>query len=138
STDGFAPYRDAVVYSLGGKHIDFAQVIKVFGRSGDDDHKYSPSEITEIYKTPIFGEPDMEAAGTSFIERQNLTVRMSMRRATRLTNAFSKKWANLRFAYALHYAYYNFCRIHKSLRVTPAMEARVTNRIWEIRELLGA
>lgn len=138
STDGFLPYRDAMVYSLGGKYIDFAQVVKVFGRSGDDDHKYSPSEITGIQKFSIFGQPNMKAAGTSIIERQNLTVRMSMRRATRLTNAFSKKWMNLRYAYALHYAHYNFCRIHQTLRVTPAMEAGVTNRVWEIRELLGA
>jgi transposase-like protein/IS1 family transposase len=138
STDGFAAYKDAMVYSLGGKYVDFAQVVKVFGRSGDDDHKYSPSEITGIQKFSIFGQPNMKAAGTSIIERQNLTVRMSMRRATRLTNAFSKKWENLRYAYALHYAHYNFCRIHQTLRVTPAMEAGVTNRVWEIRELLGA
>ena len=78
----------------------------------------------------------MSKVGTSHIERQNLTVRMSMRRMTRLTNAFSKKWENLKHSYALHFAYYNFCKVHSSLRVTPAMEAGITDHIWTLKELL--
>jgi hypothetical protein len=84
----------------------------------------------------VFGNPDMEKVSTSHIERQNLTVRMAMRRMTRLTNAFSKKWLNLKYAYALQFAFYDFCRVHSSLRVTPAMAAGLTTYIWELRELL--
>jgi hypothetical protein len=86
----------------------------------------------------IFGDPDPRRICTSHIERQNLTVRMSMRRMTRLTNAFSKKWMNHKAAYALYFAYYNFCRVHSSLRVTPAMEAGITKKVWELRDLLTA
>jgi hypothetical protein len=82
--------------------------------------------------------PDYERICTSHIERQNLTMRMQIRRLTRLTNAFSKKWENLRAAIALHFAYYNFCRVHSSLRVTPAMEAGITDHVWELKELLAA
>ena len=135
STDGFTPYRDAIVYSLGAKKVDFAQIIKQYGKLVDDDHRYSPSEVIGIEKLAIYGEPDMDAVCTSHIERQNLTIRMGMRRMTRLTNAFSKRWWNLRCAYALHFAYYNFCRVHKTLRVTPAMEAGLTDHVWSIKEL---
>jgi transposase-like protein/IS1 family transposase len=138
STDGFTPYKDAIVYSLGAKHVDFAQIIKIFGKHSDDDHRYSPPQVIGLEKTSIFGNPDLEKATTSHIERQNLTVRMSMRRMTRLTNAFSKKWLNLRAAYALQFAYYNFCRVHKSLRVTPAMEAGITTSVWTLKDLLAA
>ena len=86
---------------------------------------------------PVYGDPDPDRICTSIVERQNLTIRMQMRRLTRLTNAFSKKWENLWAAYCLHFAYYNFCRIHKTLRVTPAMEAGLTNRVWEIKESLA-
>lgn len=137
NTDGFAPYKDAVVYSLGGKKVNFAQIIKIYGKADDADHRYSPSEVLDIEKVAVFGNPDMDAATTSHIERQNLTIRMSMRRMTRLTNAFSKKLANLRYAYALHFAYYNFCRVHSSLRVTPAMEAGLTTSVWELKDLLS-
>jgi transposase-like protein/IS1 family transposase len=137
NTDGFAPYRDAMVYSLGSKHIDFAQIIKVFGKPEGDERRYSPSEVIGMEKTAVFGNPDLDTATTSHVERQNLTIRMAMRRLTRLTNAFSKKWENLRMAYALHFAYYNFCRIHSSIKVTPAMEAGITDHIWTLRELLG-
>ena len=88
--------------------------------------------------TPRFGNPIPERICTSHIERQNLTVRMMMRRLTRLTNAFSKKWSNLRAALALHFAYYNFCRIHKTLRCTPAMASGITGHIWELSELLAS
>lgn len=138
NTDGFAPYRDAIVYSLGSKKVDFAQVVKIFGKPQDDDHRYSPPQVIELEKTAIFGNPNLDEATTSHVERQNLTIRMGMRRMTRLTNAFSKKWENLRAAYALHYAYYNFCRVHMSLRVTPMMEAGLTNHVWTLEELLRA
>lgn len=88
-------------------------------------------------KTAIFGNPDLDKATTSHVERQNLTMRMSMRRFTRLTNAFSKKWLNMRYAIALYFAYYDFCRVHSTLRVTPAMEAGLTNHVWTLEELLN-
>ena len=88
-----------------------------------------------IQKVAVIGNPDMDMATTSHVERQNLTVRMGMRRMTRLTNGFSKKWANLNYAYALQFAYYNFCRIHSTIRVTPAMESGITNRVWSLAEL---
>jgi transposase-like protein/IS1 family transposase len=137
STDGFAPYKDAVVYSLGGQYVDFAQIVKVYAAPREGAQRYSPAECVDCIKTPIHGNPDMSKVGTSHIERQNLTVRMSMRRMTRLTNAFSKKWENLKHSYALHFAYYNFCKIHSSLRVTPAMEAGITDHVWSIRELIA-
>jgi hypothetical protein len=93
------------------------------------------AEHTEV--VPIIGQPDPKRICTSIVERQNLTIRMSMRRLTRLTNAFSKKWENLWAAYCLHFAYYNFCRIHKTLRVTPAMESGLTDHVWELAELLA-
>lgn len=137
STDGFAPYKDAVVYSLGGQYVDFAQIVKVYAAPREGHQRYSPAECVDCIKTPIHGNPDMSKVGTSHIERQNLTVRMSMRRMTRLTNAFSKKWVNLKHSYALHFAYYNFCKVHSSLRVTPAMEAGITDHIWTLQELLA-
>ncbi|MEN3334959.1 MAG: hypothetical protein V7641_4324 [Blastocatellia bacterium] len=137
-TDGFIPYRDAIVLSLGAKKVNFAQIVKVFGKLQDDDHRYSPPQVIGLEKTAIFGNPDLDNATTSHIERQNLTIRMGMRRMTRLTNAFSKKWLNLNAAYALHYAYYNFCRVHSTLRVTPMMEAKLTDHVWTLEELLTA
>jgi len=86
---------------------------------------------------PVEPSPEPQVS-TSHIERQNLTVRMSMRRMTRLTNAFSKKWMNLKYSYALHFAYYNFCKVHSSLRVTPAMEAGITDHVWNLAELVSA
>ena len=136
STDGFAPYKDAIVMSLGAKKVDFAQVIKVFGKPQDEDHRYSLPEVIDIEKIPVFGNPDLDKATTSHIERQNLNVRMAMRRFTRLTNAFSKKWAKLHAALALYFAYYNFCRIHSSIKVTPAMEAKITDHVWTLEELI--
>ena len=138
NTDGFAPYRDAVVYSLGAQKVDFAQVIKIYQHNPESETRYSPSTCTGCEKIAVFGDPDLRRASTSHIERQNLTVRMSMRRMTRLTNGFSKKWLNLKCAYALQFAFYNFCRVHQALRVTPAMMAGVTDHIWEIQELIGA
>jgi len=136
NTDGFSAYPDAISYSLGAQHVDFAQIIKTYASNPESETRYSPSECTGCHKVPVYGNPDLAKASTSHIERQNLTVRMSMRRLTRLTNAFSKKWKNLKASYALHFAHYNFCRVHKSLRVTPAMEAEITDHVWDLRELL--
>jgi transposase-like protein/IS1 family transposase len=140
TTDGFAGYPDAIAYSLGTR-VDFAQLVKVYAASVDgnaNERRYSPAIVTKAIPTPRWGNPDMERVCTSHIERQNLTMRMMIRRLTRLTNAFSKKWSNLRAALALHFAYYNFCRVHKSLRCTPAMEAGITGHIWELKDLLTA
>jgi len=138
STDGFKAYQDAVVYSLGGQYVDFAQIVKVYASTREGEQRYSPAECIDCIKTPVHGNPDMDRVCTSHIERQNLTVRMSMRRMTRLTNAFSKKWLNHKAAYALYFAHYNFCRVHSSLRVTPAMESGITDHIWSLDELVKA
>lgn len=135
TTDGFAFYRKAVENAF-GSDVDFAQLVKLF----DDppEHRYSPGPIVETISKVISGNPDPAHISTSYVERQNLTMRMQIRRLTRLTNAFSKKLENLKAACALHFAYYNFCRIHKSLRVTPAMAAGVSDHVWNITELLAA
>lgn len=138
STDGFKAYQDAVVYSLGGQYVDFAQLVKVYASSREGEQRYSPAECTGAIKVKVHGNPDLDRLCTSHIERQNLTIRMGMRRMTRLTNAFSKKWENHHAHLALHFAYYNFCRVHSTLRVTPAMEAGLTDHIWTLRELLAA
>ena len=139
TTDGFAAYPDAVTYSLGTR-VDFAQLVKIYSQEeqGGGERRYSPPQVVEAIPTPVIGNPDPERICTSHVERQNLTMRMMMRRLTRLTNAFSKKWENLRAALALHFAYYNFCRIHKSIRCTPAMEAGITQSVWELKDLLTA
>ena len=122
-----------------GTECDFAQLQKLFGNWWMDtpEGKYSPSGLTGLISKVRQGDPDPSFISTSFVERQNLTMRMAMRRFTRLTNAFSKKLANLKAACALHFAHYNFCRVHSSLRVTPAMAANVTNRVWDLGELLA-
>jgi transposase-like protein/IS1 family transposase len=137
TTDGFKPYQHAVVLSLGAQRVDFAQLVKIYSIDREGEQRYSPAECTGCKKVPIYGNPDMKRVSTSHIERQNLTVRMSMRRMTRLTNAFSKKWMNLKHAYALQFAYYNFCKVHQTLRVTPAMEQGITSHVWTLRELIG-
>ncbi len=129
TTDGFAPYRAAIVDTLSDRISGFAQLIKVYGQPTDGEARYSPAEVIDTEVVPVFGDPDPKRICTSIIERQNLTISMQMRRLTRLTNAFSKKWDSLRSAYCLHFAYYNFCRINKTLRVTPAMEAGITDRV---------
>jgi IS1 family transposase len=136
TTDGFAPYRTGITTTLGHR-VDFAQLIKVYGKPQEGEARYSPAEVKSVEVVPVVGNPDPDRICTSIVERQNLTIRMGMRRLTRLTNAFSKKWENLWAAYCLHFAYYNFCRIHKSLRITPAMEAGLTDHVWEIAELLA-
>lgn len=136
STDGFAPYRDAVVLSLGARHVDFAQLIKIFQATPPTEARYSPAQCIGTEKNAILGNPDMDKVCTSHVERQNLTIRMTARRMTRLTNAFSKKWANHYATMALYTAHYNFCRVHATLRVTPAMEQGITDHVWTIKELL--
>jgi len=105
-------------------------------QSPGDERTYSPPRVAEIVKVPRIGDPDPMTIRTSHVERQNLTMRMMMRRLTRLTNAFSKKKGNLEAALALHFGFYNFCRIHKTIRCTPAMKAGVTKRVWELKDLL--
>ena len=139
TTDGYVFYRRHVEEAFGSE-IDFAQLIKLYGQYGqhDADAKYSPSPIVEVISKVRSGDPDPKRMCTSHIERQNLTMRMQMRRFTRLTNAFSKKLVNLKAACALHFAHYNFCRVHSSLRVTPAMAAGVTSTIWKLEQLIAA
>lgn len=137
TTDGFAPYFDALHTSLGDR-VDYAQLIKVYGAPTDADHRYSPAKVIEAIVKPAFGNPDPERICTSHVERQNLTMRMHIRRLTRLTNAYSKKRENLKAALALHFAWYNLCRVHQTLRVTPAMETGIASHVWTIAELLGS
>ncbi len=136
TTDGFRPYISAVKLYLKGI-VDFAQLVKIYSSSREGEQRYSAGDVVEAVPVPIMGLPKRERICTSHIERQNLSIRMGMRRMTRLTNAFSKKWANLKAAYALWFAYYNFCRVHQTLRVTPAMEAGITDHIWTIAELIA-
>jgi transposase-like protein/IS1 family transposase len=138
TTDGLNHYRAGVPEAF-GLDVDFAQVVKMFdhGQYENTEARYSPSPIIEVISKVRSGDPDPAHISTSYVERQNLTMRMAIRRFTRLTNAFSKKLANLKMAVALHFAYYNFCRVHSSLRVTPAMEAGITDHVWTITELLS-
>lgn len=136
TTDGHKPYLTAVESAFGSE-IDYAMLVKVYGKtSKKEETRYSPAECIGCEKHWVAGNPNPKHISTSYIERQNLTMRMSMRRFTRLTNGFSKKIENHAHAIALHYMYYNFVRIHKSLRCTPAMAAGVTNRLWEISDIV--
>jgi IS1 family transposase len=137
TADGFPAYPNSIDSTLSDR-VDFAQLIKVYGASPDGEARYSPAEVLSTERVPVLGNPDPARICTSIVERQNLTIRMQMRRLTRLTNAFSKKWDNLWAAYCLHFAWYNFCRVHRTLRVTPAMEANIADHIWTISELLEA
>lgn len=136
TSDGHAMYLQAVEDAFGGE-IDFAQLIKVYGPAPEPDHRYSPAECIGCEKRAVTGNPDSKHVSTSYVERSNLTIRMSLRRFTRLTNAFSKKVENHVAAIGLFHAHYNFCRIHRSLRITPAMAAGVTSRVWEIEDLVA-
>ncbi|HVA95532.1 MAG TPA: IS1 family transposase [Candidatus Dormibacteraeota bacterium] len=137
TTDGFQAYEEAIHYSLGTR-VDFAQLIKMYGSPVDGEHRYSPPEVVNAISVPRLGKPAPQRISTSHVERQNLTMRMCIRRLTRLTNAFSKKWVNLKAALAMYFAYYNFCRVHMTLRVTPAMEHGLTDHVWSIKELINA
>lgn len=140
TTDGLKVYVNAIEEAF-GCDIDYAMLIKVYGNEGDNQtedpasRRYSAPEVTETKIVEISGQPDPKHISTSYVERQNLTMRMSMRRFTRLTNAFSKKVENLDAAVALHFMYYNFGRIHKTLKVTPAMEAGVSDHVWSLEEI---
>jgi IS1 family transposase len=140
TTDGHKAYLQAVENAFGG-NIDYARLVKIYGNVNDSQDKsareYSPPECTEIKKDIVSGNPNGKLISTSYAERQNLNMRMSMRRFTSLTNAFSKKVDNLEAAVALHFMYYNFCRIHKSLRVTPAMEAGIADHVWTLEEIIS-
>jgi IS1 family transposase len=137
STDGFKAYQDAMVYSLGMHQIDFAQIIKIYGRDVENETRYSPAQCIGFKLQSIHGNPDMNRVGTSRIERHNLTLRMENRRFTRLTTGASKKWTNHHSSLALFLAYYNFCRPHRSLQgSTPAMVQGITKSVWTIKDLL--
>ncbi len=136
TTDGHKAYLIAVKAAF-QSNIDFAQLVKLYGDEQQGTVRYSPSECIGTRVEVVSGKPEVQNICTSHVERQNLTMRMSMRRFTRLTNGFSKKVENHCRALAIHYAHYNFCRIHSSLRVTPAMEAGLTDHVWSLEELLS-
>jgi len=136
TTDGHKSYLQAVEDAF-GQEIDYAQLIKLYGSDRDSEVKYSPAQCTGAIKERIQGNPDMKHVSTSYVERQNLTMRMGMRRFTRLTNGFSKKAYNMACAVSLHFMHYNFCRVHQTLRVTPAMESGVTDHVWKIDNVLA-
>jgi IS1 family transposase/transposase-like protein len=138
TTDGFAPYRSAVTTTLHDRLTGFAQLIKVYRAASEGEGRYSPAEVASTEVVPIFGQPDPERICTSIVERSNLSLRMELRRFTRLTNAFSKRFANHWAAVVLWYTWYNFGRVHRSLRCTPAMEAGISDHVWSVRELLEA
>jgi IS1 family transposase len=136
TTDGFRAYIPAVDDAF-GIDVDYAMLIKTYKDDpASQDKRYSPGQIVNALPIPVRGEPKPWLISTSHIERQNLTIRMQLRRFTRLTNAFSKKLENLKAALALHFAWYNFCRVHSTLRVTPAMAAGVVGEVWDIGQLL--
>lgn len=142
TTDGFKPYLEAMEAAFGSK-VNYAQILKTYradesGGASRDDVRYSRGRVVRCVKRRITGTPDEDTISTSLIERQNLTLRMSQRRFTRLTNAFSKCVANLRAAVALYVAHYNLCRVHMTLRVTPAMQAGLTDHVWSLEELIEA
>jgi IS1 family transposase/transposase-like protein len=137
TTDGFAPYRKAIPDTLGDR-CEFAMLIKVYRAATGDEHRYSPPEVSSTEVVPVLGRPDPERICTLIVERSNLSIRMGTRRFTRLTNAFSRKWENHWAAVSLWFGFYNFCRVHKSLRMTPAMAAGIADHIWTVRGLLEA
>jgi len=137
TTDGHRVYADAVEDAFGAD-IDYAMLVKIYGASNDNpESRYSPATCIGCRTGVLSGNPDSKHISTSFVERQNLTMRMGMRRFTRLTNAFSKKLENHGHAVALYFMHYNFCRVHKTLRVTPAMEAGLTDHVWSLDELIA-
>jgi IS1 family transposase len=136
TTDGHRPYLAAVDGAFGSE-IDYAMLVKVYGSSGEPETRYSPAKCLGCIPNEVTGNPDPKHISTSFVERQNLTMRMSMRRFTRLTNAFSKKLENHAAMVALYFMYYNFGRVHQTLRVTPAMEAGISDHVWSIDEIVG-
>jgi IS1 family transposase len=138
STDGFKPYVDAIDSAFGSE-CSHGVVMKQYASQGSAEQaalRYSPSRVIGIERIAISGTPDEPSISTTYVERQNLTLRMSIKRMARLTNAFSKKLRNLKAAISLHMAFYNFCRVHETLRVTPAMQSGLTDHVWSVDELL--
>jgi hypothetical protein len=135
SSDALRSYVDAVEQAFGAD-VDYGQAVKFYDAEPIGPGRYSPPRVVSQQKIVVAGNPDQRHISTSLVERQNLTMRMSMRRFTRLTNAFSKKVENLQAAVALHFVHYNFVRVHKSLRVTPAMAAGVSDTLWSLEELV--
>jgi IS1 family transposase/transposase-like protein len=138
TTDGFTPYRSAITTTLHDRLTGFAQLIKVYRASQEGEARYSPAEVASTEVVSIMGQPDPERICTSIVERSNLSLRMGLRRFTRLTNAFSKSFNHHWAAVILWYTWYNFGRVHKSLRCTPAMEAGISDHVWSVQELLEA
>jgi IS1 family transposase len=136
TSDGFRPYLEAIEGAFGSE-IDYAQLVKLYGNDTSTEVRYSPPVCIGARKVRVIGNPDRALISTSHVERQNLTLRMSNRRFTRLTNAFSKKLENHKHAAAIHFMHYNFCRIHQTLRVTPAMEAGLTDHLWTLEEVVA-
>ncbi len=136
TTDGHRAYLEAVEDAFGAE-IDYARLIKIYGAPEGGEVRYSPSPFMRSEKVPTTGNPDPEHISTSYVERSNLTVRMGCRRFTRLTNAFSKKAENHAHAVSIFFMFYNYCRIHKTLRVTPAMEAGLTDHVWSVEEIVA-
>lgn len=135
TTDGLKAYLSAVEEAF-GSDIDYSQLVKLYGSAPEPETRYSPGECIGCERKRIMGNPDPAHISTSYVERQNLTMRMGMRRFTRLTNAFSKKIKNQAAAVAIHFMHYNFARIHKTLRVTPAMEAGISDHVWSLEEIV--
>jgi IS1 family transposase len=138
TSDGLSHYTSAIEDVFGWAKVDYAQVVKTYGAYVENERgerRYSPSTCTGFYIVPIMGDPDPEHISTSMVERSNLTIRMQQRRFTRLTNAFSRRRANLERAVALHFAFYNFVRRHKTIKTTPAFKAGVTDHVWSLAEL---
>lgn len=135
TTDGHKAYLEAVDQAF-GTQVDYAMLVKLYGKEDSGEARYSPPKCIGCRREAIIGKPDRSHVSTSIVERQNLTMRMGMRRMTRLTNGFSKRVQNLEYAVALHFMYYNFCRIHQSLRVTPAMACGVTDKLWSIGDVV--
>jgi hypothetical protein len=133
TTDG---YRVQAVESAFGSEIDYAMLIKIYGGDAGHDSKYSPAECIDCKPIAITGQPEAKDISTSYVERQNLTMRMGMRRFKRLTNGFSKKVENHAAMVAIHVMHYNFARIHKTLRVTPAMAAEIADHVWSLEEVV--
>src|SRR5271157_152240 len=137
TTDGHRVYAEAVENAFGSE-IDYAMLVKLYGASSDNpESRYSPATCIGCRTGVLAGDPDPKYISTSYVERQNLSMRMGMRRFTRLTNGFSKKFENHAHQVALYFFHYNFCRVHKTLRVTPAMEAGLTDHVWSLEELCG-
>ena len=136
STDGFASYVEPI-RAIFGPGAHYAQVVKHYAQMSGWSGRYSPPKITGQQIIPISGKPERNKISTSYVERNNLTLRMNLRRLTRLTNAFSRKYENLKAALSLWFAYYNFCRIHGAIRVTPAMELGITTKVWDLQELIN-